>query len=379
MNILLTALQPAGGIKTFFRYVYSQPCFEGYSFTLIAPDSGLSTYIYDVLPPGRITVIPANEGKLAFIKQVRKEAENCRFSIVHSHGFSAGALTGVALIGRRIPHLMTAHDVFLEAQFEGVVGYLKRWALSMSFSSLSAIHAVTKDARENFLSFFPSVPEERVVGILHGVDTKFFNDGIPRELKGELGLDQNTPLIGFFGRFMGQKGFRTLVDSLEELRKDSALSVVPHVATFGWGGFIREDYEYLRQKGLGDYFHQMPQTDDMPAAIKGVDLVVMPSRWEACGLLAMETLAAGTPIIGTNCIGLKEVLEGSPSRQVPVGDASALAEAIIHECNNLVARREEFTDYVPVAVERFSIHRPAQSLRALYDSMLSSRSQSHVS
>jgi glycosyltransferase involved in cell wall biosynthesis len=165
---------------------------------------------------------------------------------------------------------------------------------------------------------------------------------------------------------MGQKGFRTLVDAMHEIVEKELVVPLPHVVTFGWGGFIREDYEYLEKKGLRDYFHQMPQTDNMPAALKGVDLVAMPSRWEACGLLAMETLAAGVPIVGTHCVGLREVLEGTPASVVAPSDSSALCRAVIEDLRNLEARKSGFIAFQKHAVEHFQISRPASELRKLY-------------
>lgn len=369
MRILMSALQPGGGIRTFFRYIYSQPCFDNCSFVLAAPDNGLSDYISKHLPEGRISIVPAELGHFSFVRQVRRLVRSGDFQLVHSHGFAAGLLTELARTGIDCPHLMTAHDVFLPSQFNGWKGQSRRWVMARLFNRMTAIHTVTDDARANLLEFFPGIEHSRVKGILHGVDTEFFRDGEPRNLRTELDLTESTPLIGFFGRFMGQKGFRVLVDALEEIIADRRLDPVPHVVTFGWGGFIREDYQYLSEKGLGAYFHQAEQTDSMPSALKAVDVVAMPSRWEACGLLAMEALAAGTPIIGTECIGLREVIEGSPAQKVSVGDSAHLASAIVSELTNLPARKKAFLDYQKTAVIRFNVNRPATELVKLYSEL----------
>lgn len=366
MRILMSALQPGGGIRTFFRYIYSQPCFENCTFVLVAPDNGLSDFTRQHLPEGRITVIPAEPGHVSFIRQVRGLLKTGDFQFVHSHGFAAGMLTELARTGTDYPHLMTAHDVFLKSQFEGWKGRSKHWVMARLFNRMTAIHTVTDDARANLLEFFPGIDNARVKGILHGVDTEYFRNGEPRNLRAELGLDASTPLIGFFGRFMGQKGFRLLVDAMKDIVEQRLIEPEPHVVTFGWGGFIREDYQYLRELGLGNYFHQAEQTDSMPAALKGVDVVAMPSRWEACGLLAMEALAAGVPIVGTRCIGLREVLDKSPAKQVAVGDSHALRQALVEEFGHLAARKQAFREFQPVAVSQFSISRPAGALLELY-------------
>lgn len=365
----MSALQPGGGIRTFFRYVYGNRAFDGFTITLVAPDQELSSFFDAFLPPGRITVIPAAAGKVSFIRQLRALAGSKRFDLVHSHGFSAGILTELALTGKKVPHMMTAHDVFTAAQFRGSKGFLKHQGMGLVFRSMDGIHTVTEGARQNLMRFFPAIRSNRVHGILHGVDTVFFRDGDREDIKATLSLGAETALIGFFGRFMGQKGFRLIVDAMARIRDERLLPVMPQVATFGWGGFIREDYAYLEELGLEEYFHQLPQTNNMAGALKGVDIVAMPSRWEACGLLAMESLAAGVPIIGSNCEGLSEVLEGSPAKRVPVGDASALADAMVKEINDLDQRKKAFRLYQPEAVERFAIDRPARALADLYEQL----------
>lgn len=366
MNILMTALQPGGGIRTFFRYVYGHPAFNDCVFTLVAPDQGLGDYLSEFLPPGRIELVPASRGKAGYIKQLRGFVRGGSFDLVHSHGFSAGILLQIAMTGIKTPHLMTGHDMFTAPLFSGLKGQIKRLMIGFFLQRITAIHAVTADAKNNILEFFPSIPERRVHDILHGIETEKFQVGLAHDVRADIGLSPDVPLVGFFGRFMSPKGFKVLVDAIDHINRNLVNEQTPHVATFGWGGFIREDYAYLEELGLKDYFHQMPQTNNMAGALKGVDVVAMPSRWEACGLLAMEALAAGVPIVGSDCVGLREVLDGSPARQVPVGNARALADALLDEINNLEQRRDAFQAYQSEAVERFAIDRPARALADLY-------------
>lgn len=369
MDVLMTALQPGGGIKTFFRYIYGQECYKDCLFTLFAPDNGLSDYLDKCLGKNKIRLIESPEEPLSFVRELRKVLKKTPSDLVHSHGFGAGLLTEVSRTGLKRRHLMTAHDVFLDSQFDGGVGLAKKFVMARLFQRIDAIHTVTEDATENFRTFFPNVPVKRLYPILHGVDTEYFAKEPSSDLRVQLGEGEDTCLIGFFGRFMGQKGFRTLVDAMAQL-KSSELMPLPKVVTFGWGGYIREDYQYIKEKGLSEQFIQMPGTDNMPSMIKSVDMVVMPSRWEACGLLAMEVLSAGIPLLSSDCIGLREVVAGSPARTFRPGDHARLADLINKEAEK--SSKQEFADYQPIAVTRFGIARPAHELRALYDQLVGS-------
>ena len=367
MKVLLTALQPGGGIRTFFRYVYSQACFDDVRITLIAPASGLGDYLGKHIPPERFRVIDIEASSFALLKAVRRELADYDYQLVHSHGFSAGATTEIARLGRFIPHLMTAHDVFRPEQFSGIKGRSLQWLLAGVFRRVDRIHAVTESAGENFAQFMPWVRKERVTTILHGIDSEFFRAGQGQDLRRQIGIPESAPLVGFFGRFMAQKGFRTLVDAIELLKEGVEPSRVPRVLTFGWGGFIREDYQYLQERGLGQLFHQLPATDQMPDMLKSVDMVAMPSRWEACGLLGMEALCAGTPLIGTSCVGLRDVLDGTPALMIEPQSPVALAEAIRRLAENPM--ESSFAQYQPTACSRFGIARPANALRSLYSEL----------
>ena len=139
---------------------------------------------------------------------------------------------------------------------------------------------------------------------------------------------------------------------------------MPIVLTFGWGGFIREDYALIEQLGLAENFRQLPFTDDVAAAIKGVDMVVMPSRWDACGLLAMEVLSAGVPLVSTDCIGLRCVVKNTPTTTVEPYNPEQLANAIEQEL--LSPSLDAFKSYQSEAVSRFNLIRPAQELSDYY-------------
>jgi len=288
---------------------------------------------------------------------------NNKTNFVHSHGFTAAIL--IAFLQRifRTPHLMTAHDVLLDRQFIGIKGRLKKLVLGGAFKRIDAIHAVSEDGAKNLLTFFPLLNRSKIHTILHGIDVDSFYNAQPSRQVVDT-VVEDTVLIGFFGRFMSQKGFRYLVDAIQIITKEELIKRPVKVLAFGGGGFVREEFDVIKSRGLDDYFELMPFTEDMPGAIKAVDIVAMPSLWEACGLLAMEALVAGTPIIGTSCIGLREVLEGSPSLVVPPADSKALALAIAREINE--PRIGEFRDYASVAKVRFSLEKPVDELDKLY-------------
>lgn len=358
----MAARFPVGGIRTFFRHVYSQPVFEDCEITLLAPGNDLGDLLARHIPTQRLTVQTVPAAPREFFQKLRSSLKGDSFDLLHSHGLTTGVLGEIARTGTRVPHLMTMHDVFLPTTFNGFGGRVKQLGLNCLMRRCDAIHAVSDDCAKNFRQYLPLVKQERVHAILNGIDTETILNAVPIDAHAKLGLPSDTRLVGFFGRFMAQKGFRTLVDAVEILVESQEMPPF-QVVTFGLGAFIREDYQYIKEKGLGKYFTQQTHTDEPYGWMKAMDLIVMPSRWEACGLVAMEALVAGTPLVATNCIGLREVTKDTPAIISRVDDPNDLAGCLRQII--LSDSRITFTDYKLPAARRFSVRSQAISLHRL--------------
>jgi glycosyltransferase involved in cell wall biosynthesis len=139
-----------------------------------------------------------------------------------------------------------------------------------------------------------------------------------------LSLPQREPgaplRIAAYGRYCEQKGFDTLIQAMKILP--------PELATLSLGGYgeCRADLEALA--------YQMPNVhigstiSNLPSFLSGVDVVVMPSRWEAFGIVCLEARAAGRPLVVADVDGLPEQINSLMGISVPPNDHVRLAEAI---------------------------------------------------
>jgi glycosyltransferase involved in cell wall biosynthesis len=370
-NVLLVVRWPVGGIRTFLRYVYKDCDPDAYAFTVVAPQlEELRVLLEEDLAHLDITYEPLDPTP-SFLQLKRRAATllfGRRFDMVHSHGFTSGLSVALSAFLSRTTHLMTSHDVVNPEQFEGSGGSIKRKVIGRMFSLIDEIHSVSHDAQENLLSFFPQIDQQKCRVIPNGIEVQRFQEAAPRDLRTEFGLSDDLFLVGFMGRFMAQKGFRYLVEAMEILVRADGLPRRPVILTFGWGGFIREEQEIIREKGLEEQFRFLPFTANVAASIKGLDALAMPSLWEACGLLAMEVLACGTPLIATNCIGLREFVSDTPATVVAPRDGEALAQAIqSHMENN---RRGEFQGFVETACRRYDVAQQVAEVFARYRALM---------
>ena len=368
-RILLVVRWPVGGIRTFIRYVYSRFETDKFHFSILGPDIPELDTLLEELPGMDIELIKLSQRPTTreFLLSIMRVVIHGKFDLIHSHGFTSGICASLPAFLARRSHILTSHDVLNQKQFIGISGKIKRIGMSITLSMIQLIHSVSKDAQENLLEFFPrfrNIPGKCVV-IPNGIEMKRFLEIQPRKLRKELEVDDSTFLIGFLGRFMAQKGFKYLVDAIEELVKVDNLPKKFLVVSFGEDGFVREEKAQIEDKGLENFFRFLPFTMNIAGAVKALDVVVMPSLWEACPLLPMEVFVCGTPLIATGCIGLREVIAGTPARTIKPKDSSGLARAICEEMvdENSKIRSKHFVEHAKL---RFSVEQQAQKIYETY-------------
>jgi glycosyltransferase involved in cell wall biosynthesis len=116
-------------------------------------------------------------------------------------------------------------------------------------------------------------------------------------------------MIGFFGRFVEQKGFVVLLDALKLLAQRGHVDRLRLVATLDR---VAHGHWHPRWVENDEILSRMvrfiePVTEIAPV-LSQMDALVMPSLWEACPLLPMEAMVLGVPVVGSDAIGLREAL-----------------------------------------------------------------------
>ena len=314
-----------------------------------------------------VSYIPvgSNPSVLQFFKAIFWIVLRGKYDIIHSNGLTAGVSCILPSVLSRTPHLLTLHDMFNDHQFQGVVGTIKRLGLLIMLPLVDVIHAVSCDSRENLLHniFSLRLFRNKIRVIPNGIEIERFSMSNVRDLRKELNLPHNSFLIGFLGRFMSPKGFVYLVEAINLLYRKYELINKPFVLAFGEGAFIREEKDYVKKKGLEEYVYFMPFTANIAPILRGLDVVAIPSVWETGPILPMEAMVSGVPVIGTNCPGLREVLENTPASIIPVRDSAALANALVREMK--YPSRSKTSEFVEEAVKRFDVKRQTRELEGV--------------
>ena len=253
-----------------------------------------------------------------------------RFGLLHSHGITAAAHAALANLGVGVPHVATLHEPLRANQFPRLARTAETLDADASASARPTRSSPSATTREPICSniFRPCAPAPIVCS---PCPTAFMRSATPcrpsepaSDLRERLGLDAQPFLIGFLGRFMPEKGFPVLLEAVERLAREETVRPF-HLVGFGSGDFRREYQKAIQRRGLEKCISLLDFVADVQPVLRQLDLIVVPSLWEASSLVSMEAMAAGVPVLGFDCIGLREVLRDTPSRTVPANDAAALA------------------------------------------------------
>jgi glycosyltransferase involved in cell wall biosynthesis len=188
--------------------------------------------------------------------------------------------------------------------------------------------------------------------------------------------------FGFFGRFMPQKGFDVLLKALEIIHNkkiindksgghkppESAAGICV-LATIDRHGYTNETLKQVENNPLlKNTIQFIESVPDITPLWEQIDALVMPSRWEACPLLPMEALAAGVPVIGSDALGLREVLAGTNCPTPPAGDAQALADAMLDFVKSPASCQWSETELTGFR-QRFDVKNATEKLLKVYQDL----------
>lgn len=138
------------------------------------------------------------------------------------------------------------------------------------------------------------------------------------------------PYLLFVGRWASNKGLLELVDAFAAVRREAPDA---HLVLVGEDGGMRSAVEARsRSVGVEDHLHAVGHLEDdrwITAAYREARLTVLPSEYEAFGLVLLESLAQGTPVVASRVGGIPEVVEdGKAGLLVPPKSPGDLATAI---------------------------------------------------
>lgn len=192
------------------------------------------------------------------------------------------------------------------------------WLTYQAHRVIACSRFMVEEIRASF-----ALPSAKIDEIPNGVDVGPWAPPSPPPPRGAGG-----PLVVSWGRLVYEKGFQFLVEAMSSLRRH-----VPGVRLViaGRGSYLSELEGLAQFMGVADVveFAGFLPDGELRALLHRASCVVIPSLYEPFGIVALEALAAGAPLVAAATGGMAEVLEGTDAGLlVPPGDAGGMAVAI---------------------------------------------------
>jgi starch synthase len=317
------------------------------------PDGTLRVVGYDV--PEQLEGANQALATFAVDLEMAKDIATDDVDIIHAHTWYAALAGSMAARLRGIPLILTAHSLepfrpWKAEQLGG--GYrLSSWAEKDAFEYATTIIAVSQGMKNDILIAYPDLDPDKIEVIHNGIDIGQFQTPADNDegwkVFDRYHIDRTKPTLLFVGRITRQKGVPYLLRALQKV--DPNIQVVlcagapdtPQIADE-----VRSAVEQLeKSRGNVVWIEQMLPKNELNALEHGVDAFICPSIYEPLGIVNLEAMACGLPVIGSMTGGIPEVVvDGQTGYLVPLDQ--------LHDGTGTPTDPDRFVDDMASAINR---------------------------
>jgi starch synthase len=301
------------------------------------------------------------EAELAALRTLSLDliaAKNVRGSdLVHTHTWYANLAGHFAKLAYGIPHVMTSHSLeplrpWKVEQLGG--GYaVSSFAERTAIESADGVIAVSSGMKRDILAAYPNVSPERVHVIHNGIDPDEYRRDPNTEVLARHGIDPARPYVVFVGRVTRQKGIVHLLRAARHVDPRAVFVLCAGEADTTEIGaeFATLSAEVERERGGIVHIGGMLARSDVIQILSHARAFVCPSVYEPFGIVNLEAMACGAPVVASSVGGIPEiVVEGETGSLVPFEgdgtpkneprDPEAFARALALRISELVSDSE---------------------------------------
>ena len=232
--------------------------------------------------------------------------------------------------------IVTVHDLFtFKLNYDKKTQEKEMIVLRRIEQNAERVIAVSNSTRNDLLEIIPSL-DSRVVVIPEGVDERFYKEKFYSKVLVKYGIQ--APYILYIGAAGSHKNLPCLINVFKRLSE-----IIPHSLVFA--GRITERYKAVI-KLTNDInlqnrvvFAGTIEENDLSSIYKGADLLALPSLYEGFGLVLLEAMASGTPVVASNISSIPEVV-GDAAKLFDPHDEEEMYAAIYTVVSNSSLRKK---------------------------------------
>jgi len=288
--------------------------------------------------------------------------------IVHVHH---GWVIASILAEFSIPYVITLHGTEYHA-FKEYKDYQE--AVLRGIHGAEIIVALTEDERNRAMDTY-GIDTRKITVITSGTDTDMFKplEADKKDLLRGYSIEaMDRPVVLFGGRLTAQKGVDTLLRAAQIYSK---VDEKPVTLIAGDGDLRGQLEELARELKLNDvYFLGNQSHQQMLKLFNVAEIATMPSKFEAFGLVALEALACGTPVIASDVGGFSQIVNNKVGCLLKPGDYKTLAEKITTFIKD--GFKEKIRDIAAAYIrQNFSWDKTVKNIEKVYEQVVDRHSE----
>jgi glycosyltransferase involved in cell wall biosynthesis len=294
-----------------------------------------------------------------------------QFDLVHIQTPFRAHQAGVSLARRlRLPVVESYHTYF-EHYFHHYMPFLPRAWLAFAARTLSchqcnAVDAVIAPSRQMAEALVAYGIRSDIRIIPTGLDFERFKGGDGASFRERFGIEPERPVMLTVSRVAFEKNIEFLIDVLDRVRRN-----LPNVLLViaGEGPALGSLRGAVARRGLtanARFVGYLDRGTDLLDCYRSADVFVFASRTETQGLVVMESMALGTPVVSTAVMGTKDVLHGARGAIVVDEDEHAFAAAVTRVLTDSATRDSLAEQGAAFAMSTWSSQATAEDMLELY-------------
>ena len=249
-----------------------------------------------------------------------KNQEDLDYDLIHSHYWLSGRLGNRVQDRWNIPHIVMFHTLGTVKNSAGLAEREPdlRIATEKKLAQTSQrILAPTDREKENLLKYCNTTAQK--IGVVPcGVNLDLFRPMDKTAARQRLGFDKDESIVLYVGRFDPIKGIDRLLEAIAHLKHLKRMRLV----IIGGDGPATPEYQNLQQLcskfGIQKSVHFVGRVeqDQLPPYYSAADVLIVPSYYESFGLVGLESLACGTPVVASRVGAMEDIIEESKTGYV---------------------------------------------------------------
>ena len=275
-----------------------------------------------------------------------KNQEGLHYDLIHSHYWLSGRLGSWVQDRWNIPHIVMFHTLGTVKNIAGVADRepdLRIATEKKLARTCQRILAPTDREKENLLKYCQ--PSAEKIGVVPcGVNLDLFRPMDKAAARQRLGFDEDESIVLYVGRFDPIKGIDRLLEAMAYLKHLQRMRLV----IIGGDGPDTPEYQNLQQLSAkfgiqkSVRFVGRVEQNKLPPYYSAADALVVSSYYESFGLVGLESLACGTPVVATRVGAMERILEDGKTGYVvadatPRGLANSIEKIISNSANPLLS------------------------------------------